>query len=314
MKNTNTKKGQKIYKCEKCGKNFSRNYTLQKHYVKKIPCNRTLKCVRCNKVFKTKRDLERHMNRKYPCKTINNKELLLEKEIEILNIKKDIALKKYEKELEIYEKKIKLKLEVDKERMLFKKELSKIVVQGNENKTNQTTNNINIVNGINIDKPTYNINVFNMENITNHIEKNILTLGIDAFGNLIEGCPDVKQKIIKILELTYNNKDFPECKNLMYSGTCDKFFSLEEDKRWKETSYEDVKPIVMNSLRKVILPYMDDFKQNGSFIMNSRDMMVADKNMTLHFKLSDCNTYIKNSDKTNKTKKEIREIIKTGLD
>lgn len=53
--------------CKKCGLKFSTFQMLEKHYKRKIPCDRKLKCEKCNKEFKLKANLIRHQNRKTPC-------------------------------------------------------------------------------------------------------------------------------------------------------------------------------------------------------------------------------------------------------
>ena len=74
----------KLYKCEKCNKEFNRKYNLDKHINKKISCNRILKCDNCLKVFQTKQTLDNHRNRKNKCikvdLEIENKKLKEENE------------------------------------------------------------------------------------------------------------------------------------------------------------------------------------------------------------------------------------------
>lgn len=277
-------------KCSKCHKTFSNKYNLEKHLKKKIPCDRIIKCTNCNKVFKTISHLTRHMNRKNPCQSINEKEKEFEQELIILDKKKEIKLELMDKQLEI-----------EKEKTNRKQLCS------------TTTINNNNSNNIIINAPTYNVNVFSVENVNNNIEKNILTLGMDVFKSIMDELPDAKDKIVKILELTYKNEDTPECQNLIYTPTCDKFFALK-DKDWEEIAYDKIKTIVLGGVKKVLFPYMDDYKQNGKFIMNSRDMMVADPNMDMHFQLSSCNTFIKESDKTKKKEKEIKKVVQDGLE
>lgn len=263
-------------KCEKCNKTFYSKYTLRKHLERKIPCDNKIQCHKCGKIFKRNEHLTNHLNRKNPCKTSS---------IEI--------------------EKLKLQLEIEKEKT---KRKGITINNITDNSTNNSTNN-----SINITAPTYNVNVFNVKNITDHIEKNILTMGSETFRSIMEEHPDAKEKIIKILELTYKNENYPECKNLIYTPTCDKFFALKEND-WKEVKYDRIKTIICDGLRKVIYPYMDDFKQNGKFVMDKREVIVADPNMRMHFKLSDCNSLLKKSDSTNKNKKELHQTIKTGLE
>lgn len=296
-KNNSLQSKNKYNKCDKCNKIFKSKQGLIRHFNKKNPCDRILECSRCKKIFSRKGNLIRHLNRKNPCQSKTDKIQFLNKTIELETQKEVFRLKELDKMLEIEKEKTRRKVQ----------QVAKI-----DNSTNIQQNIQNFINEINISQPTYNVNIFNVNNITDHIEKNILTLGIDKFGNMIEDS-DAKQNIIKILGLIYKDTSIPECKNIIYSEMCDKFFTVQDSNQWEETPYEIVKPIIFTSLKKVIAPMMDDYKQNGNFIMDNRSIMIADKNMRLHFKLSDCNTTINMSDKTKKSQKEIQKTIQEGL-
>jgi hypothetical protein len=56
--------------CVKCNHNFRTEQSLQKHMLKKIPCDQKNQCDKCKKVFKKASNLLRHANRKTPCNLI----------------------------------------------------------------------------------------------------------------------------------------------------------------------------------------------------------------------------------------------------
>jgi len=205
------------------------------------------------KVFKYSRGLKRHLNRKNTCESSLS-------------------------ELEIYKEKLKLKLEYEENVILLKMKYKNDNITNIENQTNIHISTNNIIN-------------FNINTINGHIDDNILTLGALKFGYIMSKCFDTKQRLIKILELIYKNSKFPEYQNIIYISSQDKFMILNGE--WNEISYENVKPIILQSLKKVIIPYMDEFKVNGHFIMNNKDLMVPDLNLDIHFKLSDGNTSIR---------------------
>jgi hypothetical protein len=66
-----------IPKCNKCDSTFSSFQMLEKHSIRKYPCDRTLECKICKKTFATSGSLKRHVGRKTPCEPIQGH--LLEK-------------------------------------------------------------------------------------------------------------------------------------------------------------------------------------------------------------------------------------------
>jgi hypothetical protein len=62
--------------CDKCKKEFASSYGLDKHILRKIPCDRIIKCGKCNKMFVKMGDLIRHHNRKTPCEPIQGNMLV----------------------------------------------------------------------------------------------------------------------------------------------------------------------------------------------------------------------------------------------
>jgi uncharacterized Zn-finger protein len=57
-----------IPKCDKCDVTFSSFQMLEKHNIRKYPCDRILECNICKKTFSTSSSLKRHTNRKIQCK------------------------------------------------------------------------------------------------------------------------------------------------------------------------------------------------------------------------------------------------------
>jgi hypothetical protein len=64
-----------IPKCNKCESTFSSFQMLEKHNVRKYPCNSTLDCKVCKKLFTTTSSLKRHTGRKTPCEPIQGNPL-----------------------------------------------------------------------------------------------------------------------------------------------------------------------------------------------------------------------------------------------
>jgi hypothetical protein len=99
--------------CNKCSRELSSKYGLEKHLNKKIPCDRILKCQRCESVYNTKQELERHLQRKFPCKLKTEIASTKERELQLkLEIEKIKILQK--------EKEIDAKVAIIKERSIQK--------------------------------------------------------------------------------------------------------------------------------------------------------------------------------------------------
>jgi hypothetical protein len=89
----------------------------------------------------------------------------------------------------------------------------------------------------------------------------------------------------------------------------DKFMTIQNDNSWKETNYENVKNIIIPGFNKAIHPFMRKFKEAGEWMCGQ-----PDENLLCHYKLSDCNTYIKNIDQSNKNKHNFKVILQIGLE
>jgi hypothetical protein len=119
------------FTCNKCNKQLSSKIGLERHFNKKIPCDRILKCPRCETIYNKKPDLERHLQRKFPCKlktemaSSKEHELQLRLEIEKLkNIQKEKEIETKAaliREKIIYkEKEIETKAALIREKIIYK--------------------------------------------------------------------------------------------------------------------------------------------------------------------------------------------------
>jgi len=244
---------------------------------RKKACNAIIECLRCKKQFKTNQNLKKHINKKNKCQYQSN---------------------------EIDKLKLLLKIEQEKNKSINKTD--------NRNKTtiknNKTNKIINIYPTININN-TFN---FNIKNITSHIQTNILTLGIDKFGKIISEAINDKEQIIKIMELLYKNPKYPEYQNIVYDNNFDQFF-IAKDNKWTEIKYKKIKPIIINSLQHIIQPYMTLFKENGSWNFDNIQEIQPDKNLSIHFKLKDCDNLILSHNKNKRNYNEFKETIQEGI-
>jgi hypothetical protein len=224
--------------CNKCGKQFCNKYSLQNHLNRKNPCDSIIQCDICKKIFKRNLHLTDHKNRKNPCQPSSNALEIIEADkkakLEIIHAKKEACL------------------EIEKEK----------------SKRKATTNIDNSTNTNNYYTFNYAPNIsyvdFNEKNMKKHINKNILQIPIDEFGNVIADDTKVKPILIKLLELLYNNTNFPEYKNLIYTPTCDKFFAIHE-KEFHEVSYEEIKPIIANNLLRITSTFRDKYNSEANY-------------------------------------------------
>jgi hypothetical protein len=242
-------RAQKKHECIKCKRLFSNNYLLRRHLNKKTPCDVVLTCDCCLKTFKEKWLFDRHKNKKIPCvappDTTQQKELIqLETDckLKIINATKDATLAIKDMDLII-----------EKERSSRKSTIT-------NNSVNNSVNNYYTFNYA----PNINYVDFNKKNMDHHINKNILQLSIDEFGNIIGDETKIKFILIKLLEQLYNNPDFPEYKNLIYSPTCDKFFAIHK-KEFREMSYDEIKPIILNNLSRITATFKSKFEYEANY-------------------------------------------------
>lgn len=330
--------------CEKCTKKFSSKQGLEFHKNKKNPCDRILKCDKCSKVFKQKNDLARHINRKKSCLSeaetirLNLLQLEIEKEktnrIEIKSIKKleesakkleEIELKSAKKieernkileEIELKSVKDLEKIEArsvrDLEKLNTEKEIielrSKRKIKLERERTTQykerrNTRVNNIDNSVTINNPTIIIYQFSYTNTMQHVEE-ILGKGFDSYGNLIGDEITVKNNIIMLLKLLYNDNNSPKYKNIMFCNN--KFFVIQSNNTWKETEYDNVKDTLIRGIKKIITPFMEKYR-------NIANMLDQDnKNSRMFCELIGCNKLI--GCKKIKSEKKILEYTKHALD
>ncbi len=237
-----------INTCDKCKKQFCNKYSLLSHQNRMYPCDRVIQCQRCNKMFKRTGHLNDHMKRKTPCTPKI-------REVAIIEAQLDADLER-----------INAKKQADAELVGIKKDAGLEIEQAR-------THRKALIPSLPIaDDPFYRFNYapnvtyvdFNEKNMKRHINKNILRISIDDFGNMIGDDMKTKSVLVKLLELLYNNVDYPEYRNLIYSHTCDKFFAIRKNE-FREVSYEDIKPIVMSNLLQIITNFREKYNSEASF-------------------------------------------------
>ncbi len=238
---------QKKHECIKCKRLFSNNYLLRRHLNKKTPCDVVLTCDRCLKTFKEKWLYIQHQNRKTPCSVASEDA----QHKELMQLETDCKLKI---------------INATKEATLAVKDMDLLIEKERSSRKSMITNNSN--NSINYYTFNYAPNVnyvdFNEKNMDRYISRNILRLSVDKFGNIIGDETKIKFILIKLLGLLYNNPDFPEYKNLIYSPTCDKFFAINK-KEFHEVSYEEIKPIILNNLSRITSTFKSKFEFEANY-------------------------------------------------
>lgn len=269
------------FECIKCKKIFSRNKNLELHINRKYPCDRILKCDKCEKIFKKKIDFERHNNRKYPCKSEVEKITIIDKLLEIEKERTRRVEIRKNSNLEEIKLKNNNKIELENKRLEIFKEKKSMTT---------TTDRPNIT----INNPTINMHVTNYNTTNMHIANHILTKNLDTYGNLLGDDLSIKNNIITILRLIYNDSNFPKYKNLMFCN--DKFFKIRSDNSWIEVEYENIKDMLIHGLKKFIIPTIQKYK----LVSNPQDP--DDYNSIMQFKLQGCNSLLncnkKSSEKT----------------
>ena len=262
----------KSYTCKKCNKSFNNSYNLSQHLNKKISCDTILQCKMCHKVFPTNFQLTNHLNRKTPC---------VKKEVEDKEDKKHKQkLELLEKELEILDKKHKQKLEL----LELKQKTPQII-----NNTNTTV----------INYPTINVYNYNHPDILNEYNKNNF---IKLFEYLLEDKRSFKDMMVKFLEYTHNNEDYPQCRNIIYAPGEDNFYGIE-DGEWKKQEFTTVYPILSETMYKLWKSVYKDYNDK------IKHLSISDEILKIKIPLIN----FLNNHKVSKTKKEIKDCAEKAL-
>jgi uncharacterized C2H2 Zn-finger protein len=220
-----------MHLCNKCNKSFKSNYLLQKHLNRNLSCDEVLQCERCEKTFPTEKQMKQHLNRKNPCKL------------------KTISKLEEQKEF------IKFKHDLEMERIKAKKENSLEIIQ--KRKETKTINNTQI-NNFFLPPPQIKTYDNSMENTIEYFNKYVKTMSINSFDMKVAMCNTIKDVMVMVLKLFYNNPEFPEYKNIIYISDQDKFFKLN-NMEWKEAKFEELYPLLTNTLMKTF----SEFAQKG---------------------------------------------------
>jgi hypothetical protein len=249
-----------MFECEKCKKNFSTKSNLKRHLSKKNPCDQMQNfiCSACNKEFFSKYNLQRHIKRKKPCVIIGEKQEIMhpERELEIYKEKKkiDMEYRMLEHKLEL--QLIQAKKEAYKEISAERKENNLAVEKA---KTERKKHTAQIINNNMIQVNIQELKILNrhpptdiieatadcLNKITKYItyntsDKNIIEI---AFKN-----GDINNISIQLIKKTYNNNDYPDQKNMIYSDDSNTFYAVK-DGEWQETEFESLKEIISMTLQ-----------------------------------------------------------------
>lgn len=270
-----------MFQCIKCKKSFSTKAGLKQHEKRKTPCDsiKDFSCARCNKSFSTKAGLKQHEKRKTLCKlekenspsagykfSFEEEIKIKEKDLEIFKEKKKIELEIIKAKKEAYRENLmdransqsiieKAKREAYKESLMDRTDSQLIIEKAKTDRKKQTSQIIN--------NTMININIQELKILNKCPPINIIDATTDCLNkitkcitygtsdkNIIEIAfknGDINSVSIHLIKKTYNNDEYPDQKNMIYSDSSNTFYAVK-DGEWKETEFESLKEIISKTL------------------------------------------------------------------
>lgn len=267
-----------IYSCEKCSKVFKSNYLLDKHLNRKTPCDIILQCSKCNKMFATTRLLTNHLDRKTSCMVaiidINLSKLELKLEIEkektlqisekalmqtdLINkraiaqadlISKRLSAKIFTKDKDLEKEYLKTKrkeitAQIVNEKILADRKLAEYkhldYLRIKEEEAFKYVESRILTNEV----------VFDINELS-HLLMHLIRNNILDVKKVFEEFTTIEECSTALLQVIFNNDEYPQFKSLFYFLEIDKYFIIKLINGIKKASlvnFNNIVPDITNLL------------------------------------------------------------------